>query len=390
MAKWWNWVLGIALFSLLFLAIPLSYSPKRTKEQLMPMFDDYIEKFNKSYKNKPEEYAVRFEHFMASMNEIDRLNSESRGPDHLKARYGLTKLSDMSAAEYKELHLSDEKLAKSPGMYGKSWGQKMDREKYETDGSHQHSNPHDNVYIISKNSRKKRAVLPMQVDWRSKGVIGPVRNQGLCGACWAFSTIGTMEAMAAINTGKLQPLSVQEAIDCAVLGNAGCAGGDICLLLDWLLLTKMPVERDVDYPLRLMNGVCKAKKNATGVRVSSFTCDDFRGSEQKIIEALATHGPVAVAVNALSWQNYLDGVIQYHCSGAAADLNHAVQLVGYDLTADIPYYIAKNSWGSDFGLGGYLHLAIGGNICGLANEVATINVVLVASAKKDKFAYLTH
>lgn len=68
MAKWWNWVLGIALFSLLFLAIPLSYSPKRTKEQLMPMFDDYIEKFNKSYKNKPEEYAVRFEHFMVRIN----------------------------------------------------------------------------------------------------------------------------------------------------------------------------------------------------------------------------------------------------------------------------------------------------------------------------------
>ncbi|XP_063831915.1 cathepsin O-like [Ostrinia nubilalis] len=368
MSKWWNLVLGIALFSLLFLAIPLNYNAKRTKEQMKPMFDDYIEKFNKSYKNNPDEYALRFEHFMVSMSEIDRLNSETRGPDHLRARYGPTKLSDMSAAEYKDLHLSDEKLTKAPAMYGKGWGTSNKRDKYRTDNRHDY----DNIDVII---RKRRAILPMQVDWRTKGVIGPIRNQGLCGACWAFSTIGTMESMAAITTGKLQPLSVQEVIDCASLGNAGCAGGDICLLLDWLTLTKTPVVRDSEYPLMLMNGVCKAKKNATGVRVSTFTCDDFVGAEQKILEALATHGPVAVAVNALSWQNYLDGVIQYHCSGDPADLNHAVQLVGYDLSADIPYYIAKNSWGSDFGLGGYLHLAIGSNICGLANEVATVNVV---------------
>lgn len=63
MKKWWNWVLAIALFCLLFLAIPLSYPTKRTKEQLKLMFDDYVEKFNKSYKNKPDEYALRFKHF---------------------------------------------------------------------------------------------------------------------------------------------------------------------------------------------------------------------------------------------------------------------------------------------------------------------------------------
>lgn len=102
------------------------------------------------------------------MNEIDRLNSESRGPNHLKARYGLTKLSDMSATEYKELHLSDEKLTKSPDLYGKRWGKKLDRERYDTDESHEHkkscnNEPHDNIYINI--IRKKRAVLPMQVDW---------------------------------------------------------------------------------------------------------------------------------------------------------------------------------------------------------------------------------
>lgn len=97
-------------------------------------------------------------------------------------------------------------------------------------------------------------------------------------------------------------------------------------------------------------------------------------SEDEILYWLAKYGPVAVGINALSWQNYLGGVIQYHCSGANTSLNHAVQIVGYDLTAEIPYYIAKNSWGPKFGNQGYVHLAIGQNICGLANEVSMIDV----------------
>ncbi|XP_013192682.1 cathepsin O [Amyelois transitella] len=377
MKKWWNWVLGVALVCLLFLAIPLTYSSKK-QAALHEMFEEYVEKFNKTYKNNTNEYETRYQHFVASVAEIEKLNSESRGPDQYKARYGLTHLSDMSKAEYKDIHLSDERMKKPPRLYGKSWSKTNDRDKYymeEPHGDHQRnrccSDSHDNIYIII---RKRRAVLPLQVDWRAKGVIGPIRDQGLCGACWAFSTVGAMEAMAAIKTGKLETLSVQEVIDCAGLGNSGCAGGDICLLLDWLLINDTPVEFDKEYPLRLTDGACRAKKNATGVRVASFTCDDFVGAEDKILEALATHGPVSVAVNALTWQNYLGGVIQYHCSGSPFDLNHAVELVGYDLTADVPYYIAKNSWGSQFGLEGYLHIAIGNNICGVANEVASVDV----------------
>ncbi|KAJ0172569.1 hypothetical protein K1T71_011708 [Dendrolimus kikuchii] len=390
MKKWWNWVLGFALFCLLFVAIPLSLSVDDSKEELKPMFDDYIQKFNKTYKNNTDEYETRLQHFVASVREINELNAASRGPEQYRAKFGLTKLSDMSKAEYKDIHLSDERLEKLPYMYGKSWnkykdavGDKADKERYMVDDEEAYhssdrrdrssaNEPHNNVYIII---RKKRATLPMKVDWRTKGVVGPVRDQGLCGACWAFSTVGTMESMAAIENGKLDTLSVQQVIDCAGLGNSGCLGGDICLLLDWLQLTHTAVEKEKEYPLKLMDGVCKTNKNATGVRVSTFTCDDFVGAEDKILEALATHGPVAVAVNALPWQNYLGGVIQHNCAGTPADLNHAVELVGYDLTVDVPYYIVKNSWGPEFGNAGYLMLAIGTNVCGLANEVATVDVI---------------
>lgn len=90
----------------------------------------------------------------------------------------------------------------------------------------------------------------------------------------------------------------------------------------------------------------------------------FIDSEEELLITLATHGPVAAAVNALSWQNYLGGIIQYHCDGAFTSLNHAVQIVGYDKSDTIPYYIIKNSWGPTFGDRGYIYIAIGSNLCG--------------------------
>lgn len=89
---------------------------------------------------------------------------------------------------------------------------------------------------------------------------------------------------------------------------------------------------------------------------------------------LANHGPVIAAINALTWQNYLGGVIQYHCGDSTNLLNHAIQIVGYDLSADIPHYIVRNSWGKDFGDDGYMYISIGNNTCGIANEVIALNI----------------
>ncbi|KAI5630970.1 papain family cysteine protease domain-containing protein [Phthorimaea operculella] len=209
MQKWWNWLIALAVICLLLIAIPISFNGKSKQQLMRPIFDEYIKKFNKTYKDNIPEYETRLKYFMDSMEEIDRLNAESRGPEEHKARYGPTRLSDMSKLEYKELHLSDEKMTRHPSKYGKPWQK------------HQHTDHHhskdggttinNNIYVMI-NSRKKRAIpgLPLQVDWRSKGVIGGIRDQGMCGACWAFSTVGVMEAMAAMQTGKVEPLSVQE------------------------------------------------------------------------------------------------------------------------------------------------------------------------------------
>lgn len=94
-----------------------------------------------------------------------------------------------------------------------------------------------------------------------------------------------------------------------------------------------------------------------------------------MLRKVAFHGPVAAAVNALNWQYYLGGIIQFHCSGAPENLNHAVQVVGYDRTGPVPYYIVRNSWGPEFGDKGYLYIAVGNNICGLVSQVTSLDVL---------------
>ena len=65
MTKWWNWVLGFALFCLLFVAIPISLTREKSVEEMKPLFEDYLAKFNKSYPN-PDEYSARLQHFVVS------------------------------------------------------------------------------------------------------------------------------------------------------------------------------------------------------------------------------------------------------------------------------------------------------------------------------------
>lgn len=117
-------------------------------------------------------------------------------------------------------------------------------------------------------------------------------------------------------------------------------------------------EASREIRLRIMSGRLRFDLRTNRV------CSSFVDAEDELLTSLATHGPVAAAVNAISWQNYLGGVIQYHCDGSYNSLNHAVQIVGYDLSAGIPHYIVRNSWGPTFGDKGYIYIAIGGNLCG--------------------------
>lgn len=260
------------------------------------------------------------------------------------AVYGLTKFSDMLPREFEE-YLS--------------------------------SRPFSNLVKTKTDIITKRDIryLPKAIDWRNKSVVTNVHNQLNCGACWAFSAIETLESMYAIKTGKLLELSVQQMIDCSE-NNNGCFGGDTSSLLEWIKINNIAVSSAAKYPLTLKNDKCKKSKITNNtVQMEDYWCGNLINSEESILSFLAQHGPVAVAINAQTWQNYIGGTIQYHCDGNPLKLNHAVQIVGYNLNAKVPYYIARNSWGKDFGEMGYVRLAIGKNMCGLADDVCVLKVL---------------
>ncbi|KAL2727743.1 cathepsin O-like isoform X2 [Vespula maculifrons] len=356
--EWRTVAVTILVVTLCFFAIPIRVGPDNNSEDIK-LFENYVARYNKSYKNNPIEYSDRFERFQRSLRHIEKMNDLRSSQK--SALYGLTKFSDMSEDEFLQKTLYSDLSERGKKHVSASYHREHRKRK-------------------ERNHLEKRAAgIPLKVDWREKGIISPVKNQGSCGACWAFSTVEVAESMYAIKNGSLYLLSVQEMIDCARNTNLGCEGGDICSLLAWLKLTKSPILPESNYPLTRMTDMCKLKgataKTKAGIKVMDFTCDSFIDSEEELLITLATHGPVAAAVNALSWQNYLGGIIQYHCDGAFTSLNHAVQIVGYDKSDTIPYYIIKNSWGPTFGDRGYIYIAIGSNLCGIANQVSTLDII---------------
>nr|XP_031839997.1 cathepsin O-like isoform X2 [Nomia melanderi]XP_031839998.1 cathepsin O-like isoform X2 [Nomia melanderi] len=354
--EWKTVVYIVLIVSLCFLAIPIRVDPDHNSEDVK-LFETYVARYNKSYRNNPEEYEERFKQFQRSLRHIEKMNGFRSSQE--SAYYGLTPYTDMSEDEF-----LTQTLVPDLSVRG---------ERHRNASYYQHHRLRQ-----SSNRVRRSAGLPLKFDWRTKGVVTPVRSQGVCGACWAFSTVEVAESMFAMKNGTLYELSVQEMIDCAKNSNFGCEGGDICSLLAWLVLSKATILRESAYPLTRKTGVCRLEKGMlkeSSVRIKDFTCDSFVDAEDELLITLATHGPVAAAVNALTWQNYLGGVIQYHCDGSFDNLNHAVQIVGYDKTAAIPHYIIKNSWGTSFGDGGYMYIAIGSNLCGIANQVSSLNVL---------------
>lgn len=348
--NWYNLFLTFAFIFFLFCYIPITI--KKTSNAHSE-FNRFLQRYNKTYSDE-KQYHDHYDAFKKSTDSIARLNNNRKSK--LSALYGLTKFSDMTELEFKDRYLQSDLATR---ITNRKLRRSQDR------GRHNHHH------------RSKRATtsIPLKIDWRESGIVTKVNNQKTCGACWAFSTVQNMESMYAIKYKKITSLSVQQAIDCARYDNDGCNGGDDCTFLQWLKDYSVKVYSESTYPLHLKNEVCKLNNDSFFVQVDKYACDSFVDDEAYIVQAIATIGPVAVAVNAISWQHYIGGIIQFHCGGDFDLLNHSVQLVGYDLTAEIPYYIARNSWGEDFGDKGYLYLAIGDNLCGLANEVSALTVL---------------
>nr|QOV03082.1 cathepsin L12 [Dysdercus peruvianus] len=206
--------------------------------------------------------------------------------------------------------------------------------------------------------------LPASLDWREKGAVTPVKNQGNCGGCWAFSATGALEAQTFLKTGSLVPLSEQNLIDCAnrVYDNYGCNGG----LMDhaFYYIMKNGVESEESYPYEGVDGVCRFNKSNIAATQKSYV--DIPPTEEDLMKAVANIGPISVGIkaNLASFFYYSGGV--FDDPACDNNLDHGVLVVGYGEENGKKYWLLKNSWTAKWGEEGYFKLIRGQNMCGVA------------------------
>jgi len=203
-----------------------------------------------------------------------------------------------------------------------------------------------------------------RVDFRQQRLVTPVKNQGDCGSCWAFSAVGAIEGAWAKRTGHLVSLSEQQLVDCAEECH-GCDGGTERGAFQYVLRVG-GIESEDSYPYMAYDGDCHADSYNFVANINSY--EKIPPNEQQIESALVHLGhPITIAVYARNWRQYYGGVWDNSDCGTGG-LHHAVLLVGYDRSGPQPYWIVKNSWGEGWGENGYIKLKMCQNVCGLANN----------------------
>lgn len=295
-------------------------------------FHEWTKQYNKEYSSKAE-YEARSKIFAQNLDYIEKFNEEEHS-----YKLGVNRFMDMTFDEFSATLLSAPQ-----------------------DCSATHAGPGGRV--------PTGKAPPPAIDWRDKGVVTPVKNQGDCGSCYTFSTTGCLESHHALKTGNLLSLSEQQIVDCAqAFNNHGCDGGLPSQAFEYIRFNH-GIELESEYPYVGRDEKCRfdpSKVVATVTDVHNFT----QGDEGGIYDAVGTIGPVSICFDVvMDFQHYSKGVYSStSCHQDSKHVNHAVLAVGYNVTAsNEPYWIVKNSWGPDWGLDGYFWIERGKNMCGLAD-----------------------
>ncbi|OMO61095.1 hypothetical protein COLO4_33565 [Corchorus olitorius] len=285
-----------------------------------------------------KEKAKRFKFFKENMAFIESFNAANNKPYKL----GINQFADLTNEEFTA---SRNRFKGSPQM-----------------------NP--NTALISF-KYENVTETPSAMDWRQKGAVTPVKDQGQCGCCWAFSAVAAMEGITKLTTGNLISMSEQELVDCDVNGdNQGCKGGTMDKAFEFIQ-NNQGLTTETNYPYTERDGTCNTNKEANHAATISGHEDVPVNSEEALLKAVANQ-PVSVAIDASGseFQYYSGGVFTGPCG---TNLDHGVTVVGYGVEDDgTKYWVVKNSWGTSWGENGYIRMQrdvdAKEGVCGIAMQ----------------------
>jgi len=289
--------------------------------------------------NHQSEFAKRFNIFKSNLQYIQRHNAN---PD-ATYKMDLNESADLTWEEFEQKYNFKQVNAHAPQFCSATHGRS------------------------SPLKMKSQSYAPRSIDWREKGIVTPVKNQMNCGSCWSFSSTGAIEGYLAQKTGILVSLSEQQLVDCAWPENHGCSGGLPSSAFTFLAQNG-GIQSEISYPYEGIDNKCRFNSNYVVTKLSG-SVNITQGDEQEIERTVANLGVVSIAYQVVQdFRFYTSGVYSSTtCKSGPMDVNHAVLVVGYgEDPVGGPYWIVKNSWGVDFGLGGYFWMARGKNMCGVA------------------------